>query len=378
MRPLVLISGLRTGGAERVTVALLKRLVAHGVPVAACTVTARHDGPLAKELEEADVRRLDLGARRLADPRALRRLIALLRREAIDVVHAHGQDAAILAAAARVAVPVPLVITRHVMEEPASTWREAARARVALRAFRRADASVAVSAAAAGRLARLAGIGRSRIRVIVNGIELRDFAGLDRSAARSALAAELGLGAEAPLALVPAVLRAGKGHEVLLDALPALRRAVPDVRLLFAGAGEREPELRRLAIGHAEHVRFLGERVDVPRLLAACDIVVLPSFSEALPTVLMEAAAAGRAVVATRVGGTPEVVAAGSTGLLVPPGDSAALGQAAARLLRNPPLRETMGAAATRRATAQFGLDRQLRETVDLWLEMTERSRQCA
>ncbi|HXF05576.1 MAG TPA: glycosyltransferase, partial [Blastocatellia bacterium] len=151
--PLILLSSLATGGAERVTVSFLRRLQQRGMEALVCTVTARHDGPLAAELSSSGVRRYDLGARRLADPLAAWRLLRLLRRQPIALVHAHGQDASILGAAVRSLVGVPLIITRHVLDEPSVTWRQRLRARLALWAIRQADAVVAVSSAAADRLA---------------------------------------------------------------------------------------------------------------------------------------------------------------------------------------------------------------------------------
>lgn len=363
----MLLSGLATGGAERVTVSFLERLAARRVPVTACTLTDRHDGPLAAELARSGVRRVDLGARRLADPRALWRLRALLLAEPIDLVHAHGQDASILAAAVRRLHPARLVVSRHVLEEPNGSARERLRARAALRAFRRADATVAVSHAAAERLSSLAHLPREHVHVIPNGIDVDAYASPARGAARAEVLAELRLPDDAFLVLLPAVLRDGKGHEVLLAALPAILERAPRVRVLFAGGGPREEELRERASPLGRTVRVLGARTDMPRLLAACDLVALPSWGEALPTALMEAAAAGRPVVATRVGGVPEVVDHGRTGLLVPAGDAAALAAAVVSLLNEPCRAASMGRAAAERARADFGLDRQVQRTLELW-----------
>ena len=367
MRALVLISSLATGGAERITVSFLCRLARMGIPALVCTVTARHDGPLATELSEAGVIRHDLGARRLADPLALLRLLRLLRRERIDLVHAHGQDASILAGAARRLSRVPLIITRHVLEEPAQDWRERLRAKLALASIRRADAVVAVSSAAADRLAELARLPRSAFRVIPNGIDLERFRGNGTDLHQTALRRTLGLSRDTRLVLLPAVLREGKGHDVLLDAVPALKKRVPSVHVLFVGGGEREAALRSLAQPYREMIRFLGPRNDIPELMAACDLVVLPSLTEALPTVLMEAAAAGRPVVATRVGGAVEIVEEGRTGLLVTPGDPVALAEAMVNLLINCDLAHAFGEAARRLAQERFSLDLQIRFTMALW-----------
>lgn len=370
MRALVLISSLATGGAERVAVCLLRHLARQVERVPICTVTRRHDGPFAGELTRAGVPRHDLGARRLADPQALRRLARLLREKRIDVLHAHGQDASILAAAARHVCRFRLVVTRHVLEEPANDWRQSIRARGALLAFRHADAAVAVSSAAADRLAELAGMPRSSVRVLLNGIDLEQIVAPPQAAARAQLAAQYPISTSDRLVLVPAVLRLGKGHDLLLSALPLLRLLVPGVRLLFAGSGEEESRLRERAAAFGGAVLFLGERSDVPSLLSASELAVLPSRSEALPTALIEAAAAGRPVVATSVGGTPEVVLEGRTGLLVPPDDATALAHAIAQLLLDRELARAMGDAAERHAREHFGIERHANATWALWQQL--------
>lgn len=349
------------------TVSLLVRLHRQGLPTPACTVTSRHDGPLAGELRESGVARWDLSARRLADPAAVVRLARLLHRQRIDLIHAHGQDAAILAAAAVRLRKTRLVVTRHVLDEPSTDWRQRARARLTLAAFRCADVPVAVSRAAAGRLSQLAGLPVNGIRVVYNGIDTQAYERPAAAPARAAVCGPLGLSPSAGLVLLPAVLRAGKGHDVLLEALPVLRARLPGVRVLLAGAGELEPELRQVAGRHGDQVRFLGHRTDMPELMAACDVVVLPSRAEALPTVLMEAAAAGRPVVATRVGGVPEIVEHGQTGLLVPPGDPAALAGAIVQLMMDQRRARTFGARARSLARARFSLDQQVERTLLLW-----------
>jgi glycosyltransferase involved in cell wall biosynthesis len=370
VRPLVLISGLATGGAERVTVSFVRRLFAMGVPVSVCTVTSRHDGALAAELAAAGVVRHDLGARRLADPRAAVRLARLLRRSGVDVVHAHGQDASILAAAVRPFSHVPLAVTRHVLEEPSADARQRLRARLASASIRRADGAVAVSHATADRLAVLARRSRETIDVIPNGVDLARFDCPDEGGVRARVRRSLGLARDQPVVLVPAVLRAGKGHDVLLEAVPDLRQRVPSVRVLIAGGGELEAELRARAESLGDAVCFLGPRDDMPELLAACDVVALPSLAEALPTVLMEAAAAARPVVASRVGGVPEVVENGRTGVLVPVGDAPALAAGLAGLLCNVAYARAMGDAARGLARGRFGIDRQVERTLSLWSRM--------
>lgn len=367
MKPLVLISGLGPGGAERVTVSLLKRLTRAGLPAMACTVTDRHDGPLVDELRAAGVDRRDLGARRLADGRAVLRLARLLRAERIDVVHAHGQDASIMAWWATSLRPTPMVITRHVLDEPRDGWRLRTRAALTLRAFRAADLAVAVSAAAARALARASGVPLPSIRVVPNGVDIERFAAADPRRSRGALAGPLGLASADRPVLLPGVMRPGKGHDELLDALPALLERVPETRVLFAGCGCEEERLRLRAAAFGDRVLFLGHRNDMPRLMAASDVIVLPSRAEALPTVLMEAAAAGRPVVASAVGGVPEVVEADGSGILVPPGEPAALAAAVAGILADATHARSLGRRAQELARQRFTVARQLGGTLDVW-----------
>ena len=372
VRPLVLLSGLAPGGAEQVTVDFLRHLALQGARVPLCTLTSRHDGAPAVALAGSGVVRHDLGARRLLDPGALSRLVSLVRRYRFDLVHAHGQDAAILASWARRFTDFRLVVTRHVLEEPGDGLRKKLRARLALHALRRAEAPVAVSRAVADHLARLSSIHSEGIRVIRNGVPLERFDPVRLSRGRDLLRNSLGAGPEDPLVLVPAVLRPGKGHDLLLEAVPPVVEAFPATRFAFAGSGELEDTLRDKAAGFGDTVRFLGHRTDVPELMAASDIVLLPSLAEAFPTVALEAAAAGRAIVASRVGGVPEVVEEGVTGVLVAPGDPRGLAAATVALLANSEKREAMGQAARSRAVAEFGIDGQVRQTLRLWLDLLD------
>lgn len=377
-RALVLLSSLAAGGAERVTVTFVRRLAETGRPVEFCTLTDRHDSSLADELQRAGVPRRDLGARRLLDPHACARYVHLLRQARIDVVHAHGQDAWILAGFGRRVTRVPLVLTRHVLDEPAGTWREALRRRCAIDAARQADVLVAPSAATARRLAELAGVPASTIQLLPNGVDLRQFASADLARRRESLRQSMGWAPHDRVVLLPAVLRRGKGHDVLIDALPHLASAVPDARVVFAGGGEREVELRLAAQPHARRLSVLGHRDDMPALLAACDLVVLPSLAEALPVALVEAAAAGRAIVASRVGGVPDIVEHGVTGLLVPANDPAALAGAIEALLVDRAKAEAFGKAGQALAHRRFSLDAFVDASVAVWVSAIARGRVAA
>ena len=144
---------------------------------------------------------------------------------------------------------------------------------------------------------------------------------------------------------------------------------------LIIGGGRREAEMRRLAaeLGLAGRVHFLGPRDDVPDLLSALDIFVLPSHSEGVSLALLEAMAASLPVIATRVGGLPEVVTDGENGLLIPPQDPEALATALERLLADPDLAQKLGGNARKQVEANFSLERLGREINEIYGELIEK-----
>lgn len=166
----------------------------------------------------------------------------------------------------------------------------------------------------------------------------------------------------------------GKGHREFFTALAALPDGYP-VEALIIGGGRREAEMRRLAaeLGLAGRVHFLGQRDDVPDLLSALDLFVLPSHSEGVSLALLEAMAAGLPVIATAVGGLPEVVTDGDNGLLVPPEDPEALATALERLLEDPALAQRLGANARRHVEENFSLERLGREINEIYTELIKR-----
>jgi glycosyltransferase involved in cell wall biosynthesis len=184
-----------------------------------------------------------------------------------------------------------------------------------------------------------------------NGIDVETFR-RDRAAAREQLRRELAIPTDVPLCATVAVLRQGKGIEVLIDA--ARRR--DGVHFLIVGDGPMRAELTELArtAGVASRVHWAGFRNDVHTFLAGCDLFVHPSLSDAFPTVLLEAMAAGVPVVASNVGGVPEIVVPGSTGALVPAGDAERLASVIAAMLADPATLERMRVAAQERAAREF------------------------
>jgi len=213
------------------------------------------------------------------------------------------------------------------------------------------------------------GVPASMIRVVPSAVEPEL---LFPQRSRDDVRAAEGLDAAVPCLLVAAALIRRKGIDVLLDALAHLARDGSTPALWIAGKGPERASLERRVRGRSleNHVRFLGQRDDVPDLLGACDVFVLPSRAEGLGVAALEAMAAARPIVATAVGGLGEAVVHERTGLLVPPENATALADAIARLLRDPGLCARLGAGGSARIAERYGADRMVEAYEDLYLDV--------
>jgi glycosyltransferase involved in cell wall biosynthesis len=331
-------------GGESQVFLLLERLRERGHR---CVLVAP---PGSRSIEEA--RRSGVSTRTLAvrgdlDLLAAARLRRMLRGERPDVVHFHSMRAHVVGApAARLAGVRGVVATRR-MDYPI------ARHPLNRLAYGRCtDLVIAISEAVRAALLDF-GLPPERVRVVRSGIDLARF---DAAADPRAAAARAGLPAAGPLVLCAGSLRPRKDHATLLRAFAVAARALPSARLLLAGEGPERSRLTELsrALDLDGRVLFLGERPDVPDLLAACDLFAASPRLEGLGVSVLEAMGAGRAVVATGVGGLRESVLPGETGLLVPPGDAEGFGAALVRLLADAPARARMGRAGRSRVEALF------------------------
>jgi glycosyltransferase involved in cell wall biosynthesis len=291
-------------------------------------------------------------------------LARLLRRERPDLFHAHMSSPVAckwgLAAAVAARVPAVLGTVQVGGYEPpdqAAYWQ--------LRALARGvNRYLAVSRDIARELVERLGWPAEKIEVSYNAVDLRRV----EVEAPPGLREQLGAGEAHPLVLTPARLDAQKGHRTLFEAIAQ----VPDAVFVLAGEGpEREPlEALAAQLGIGERVRFLGRREDVPHLLAACDVFALPSLYEGSSLAVLEAMAAGAPVVSSAIGGTDELVEDGSSGLLVPPGDSAALAAALRRMLGDPELRKELAARARERVERDLTRERMAARVTGVYREL--------
>jgi len=207
---------------------------------------------------------------------------------------------------------------------------------------------------------------QDKITVIHNGVDVKRYGHLvDKTRVQS----QLGLGDNARLIAVVGTLGEPKGHRYLVEAMATVAPQYPDVHVLFIGDGHLKEELQAQveSLNLGQWVHFLGNRHDVPDLLAASELFVLPSLWEGLSMALLEAMAAGKPIVATAVSGTTQVMIPGETGLVVPPRDSRALAEAIIQLLSNPAQAQMMGQAARQHVKMNFSAQKQADEHLVLY-----------
>ncbi len=350
-RPRVLLvsQSLAMGGVETMICDLVRLLTSTEFVAEVAVLEA--GGGLEAGLVDAGVVVHHLEKRPGLDLTAARRLRRLVRDRRISVLHTHNFAPWLYASFATAGMPS----VRHVHTQHSEVPPSAVRHFLARRCATRTDALVAVSAAVQRCLADQAQVPPTSVQVIPNGIDTRRFRpdAAQRARMREALAiadGEIVIGVIARL--VPL-----KGHRDLLDAVElAVRDTDVPLRLLIIGDGPERAALEAHAaqVGLDDVVTFLGERRDTDALLAAMDIYALASLSEGMNLTLLEATAAGLPVVATTVGGNPEIVQDGATGLLVPASDATSFARALTALAHDAEARTRFGVAARARALHSF------------------------
>lgn len=349
------------GGAER-TVANIATALQDAGSENLVILPANGEGWLASELAGTGVAVEHFHLDRPVSPACGRWLAATLSRYRASVAHSHEFSMAVYGAWAAWRAGIPHVITMHGSRYYAQRLRRRLAMRMAVAA---SGQLVAVSKPLAGHLSTALWVGTSRVAVVPNGVTFRPVRD-------STLRAELGLEQDARLLVAVGNLYPVKGHRVLLEAFAMLQDRHRSVHVALAGRGELAGELAAWVHeqGLAHRVHFLGLRSDIPNLLAGTDIFVLPSLSEGLPLALLEAMFAGRPIVATRVGEVPTALGEGDAGLLVEPGDPAALAAALDRLLSDPTGAQELARHAERRAASLYDVSHMVAQYVRIYGEL--------
>lgn len=364
MQPLPVMQlalSLKTGGLERLVLDLLRQGTEMGVEYSLCLL--EEEGDLAHQAHALGVPVHVLDKRPGLDFAVVPRLRALLRQTGARVLHAHNQAPGFYGGLAARWAGRPQIFTRHGASYGMDrSWRWISALAAHLSRY-----TVCVGSDALAVARREDRLPARRLRLIYNGVDTELFRPdpIRRAAAR----AELGLAAGHKTIISVGRISAEKDYATLLQALAALP---PAWRLVLVGDGPELDNLRRLAaqLGLGERARFLGRRTDVERLLGAADLFALSSLSEGVSVALLEAMAMALPVVATAVGGTPEVVVDGLTGRLLEPGRPHELARALMETLDDPGRAAARGQAGRRRVEERFSLRAMAAAYAELYREV--------
>ena len=360
-----LLHGLRVGGAEVLAARLARSLRGRYRFHFVCLDEL---GTLGEELRQEGFAVDVLDRRPGVDWRLPLRLARLLARQRTALIHAHQYTPFFYALAGRLLYGRPAVLfTEHGRWLPDYPRRK----RIVFNRLllQRRDRVLGVGEALRQALVVNEGIPARRVGVIYNGINLAPYA---VSADRCAVRREMQVADEDFVLIQVARLVPIKDHLTALRAVQSAAASLPRLRLVVVGEGPEESAIRRFIAENdlTAHVRMLGLRADVPRLLSAADVFLLSSLYEGIPLTVIEAMAAGLPAVSTAVGGVAEVIEEGRTGLLAPAGDAEALARQILRLAADPELRTRLGQAGRERAFVRFAEEKMLDSYDRLYGEM--------
>ncbi|MEE9144670.1 MAG: glycosyltransferase family 4 protein [Candidatus Binatia bacterium] len=313
-------------------------------------------GYLMEEAKRRGITTFPITVRNDLDLRPIFRLRRLICSEGYDIIHFHTKRAHTFSLwLRRGKSKVNWVVTRRMDYAVKNNWYNR------YLYNRRVDGVVAISEKIAGILVE-GGVRREKIRVIHSGIDLAPFQKVQRGSSNSS----------SPVIGTVAVMEERKGHRFLLEAAALLKQQGHQLSYRFAGDGSQRERLKKIALGLGlqQEVTFEGFVSDIPNFLSAIDILVLSSLYEGLGVAVLEAMAAGKAVIATRVGGLPELVHERVTGLLVPPRDPQALAQSIAQLVSQRHVVQRMGSKARERVQQYFTLEQMAKKNEDYYFEL--------
>jgi len=347
-RVLHLIGSLTAGGAERNLYYLGPHFKKSAFDHSICCMLER--GEFAPELERAGVRVFELGYRRRYFVRTVTRLRDILLKENISVLHTHLFEPGLVGRLAAWLAGTPVIVTH---EHGKTLWKKPYHHLFERLALLRTDMRIVVSEDIRTLRKKHEGTPDSKMVLIENAADPERFE-VDE-ATRRAFRRDLGIDDHFVVGTVGRLVPA-KAYDLFLEAAHELLRTDGRMRFLIVGDGRLRADLEARArrLGLEGRVLFLGNRTDIPEVLAAMDVYVITSVREGLPVSLVEAMLAARPIVSTSVGGIPEVLEEPGTGLLIPSGDKAALVAAVAGLAADPGKRESMGRAARQAAVRRY------------------------
>jgi glycosyltransferase involved in cell wall biosynthesis len=375
IRLLQLIDHLGNGGAERLQVTFAAAIDRARFDLHVCTLRPAPGLSITPELRALGVPVTELNQRNSYDIPALASLVSYIRRNRIDIIHTHLLASDVMGRMAGFLTGRPVVSTIHNSREDLDAepsrrqWLERWTARFMARRL------VVVSALLREEIASWFRLPLERVVTIPNGVDIGRFRrgpDFDRQVVRRDL-----LGGDYPLVANVARWTVQKDQKTLIDAARIIGESRPDVRFLLVGHGPLHDDLvaQAEALGVGDRIVFAGFRDDVADVLAASDLFVLSSLWEGMPIALLEAMAASCAAVCTDVGGVPQVLQEGVTGLLVPPNDPPALADAILRYVNDPEMRRQHGEAGLRWVEEHYSMQAWVKKLEELYLHELRKKR---
>lgn len=354
IRILEAITPSRIGGAEVYVADLCQGLAELGAEIELFCPSGR---PFVEYAAARGIPSINWKTRGKIDPITVLKLARLIKNDSIDVVHTHLSTASLLGAFAAKLAGKPSVAHVHGLNSATC--------------FKHSSAVIAVSEAVKRHICAQ-GLPESRVHVVHNGVDLEKFEPMPLIDAKR----DFGLEADTKLIGVFGRLSSEKGQKVALEAMAQIVKNLPDAQMLIVGDGKDREELLALAesLGISKNVRFEGFNPNIRPMMAACDIVLVPSLKEGFGLTAVNAMALERPVVATNIGGLPEIVVDGETGLLTPANDPVSMSQRIEELLSDPASMQRMGKLGRRRAEDSFDLTHQIGQALRVLKEQADRA----
>jgi len=371
-RILYVIDGIEFGGGERVFAQLL-----NGLPedrFEPYLASAPNDAFL-KNIKSKNLVFYPVDFSNRFNPLPLMRLYRIVKSQRIDIVHSQGARADFFARIAAKLAKVPIMISTVAM--PVEGYNVGYLKRFLYQTFDRfserfVDYFLVVSSVLKENMIEVHGIPPDKIIKIYNGIETDYYKPVGNEEMRYKIRREFAVNDSDILIASLGRLVWQKGFEYFIHAIPEILREIPDARFILVGDGPLRPELERLAVelGEGDKIIFAGYRSDVRDVLAALDIVVIPSVLEGFPMITLEAMAMAKPIVAAKIDGITEQITDGINGILIPPKDSSAIAQAIIRLINDRESGKKLGLAARKKVEQEFSVEKMVSETEKVYLSL--------
>jgi len=371
-RILYVIDGIEFGGGERVFAQLL-----NGLPedrFEPYLASAPNDAFL-KNIKSKNLVFYPVDFSNRFNPLPLMRLYRIVKSQRIDIVHSQGARADFFARIAAKLAKVPIIIST--VQMLVEGYNVGYLKRFLYQTFDRfserfVDYFLVVSSVLKENMIEVHGIPPDKIIKIYNGIETDYYKPVGNEEMRYKIRREFAVNDSDILIASLGRLVWQKGFEYFLHAIPEILREIPDARFILVGDGPLRPELERLAVelGEGDKIIFAGYRSDVRDVLAALDIVVIPSVLEGFPMITLEAMAMAKPIVAAKIDGITEQITDGINGILIPPKDSSAIAQAIIRLINDRESGKKLGLAARKKVEQEFSVEKMVSETEKVYLSL--------